>query len=105
MLPLISSTSSAILPVRRAMWRGRPNNPFKADGFAAAQLKRWALLRHQGRHMEHMKTLTSQQLVIAAGGSLLVASVMLSHGNNLGFLLLALAVACGIGAFAKSKKH
>lgn len=55
--------------------------------------------------MEYLKALTSQQLVIAAGGSLLVASVMLSHGNNLGFLLLAVAVTCGIGAFAKSKKR
>lgn len=55
--------------------------------------------------MEHLKALTSQQLAIAAGGALVVASFMLSHGNHLGFLLLALAVACGIGAFAKSKSR
>jgi hypothetical protein len=50
-----------------------------------------------------MKNLTSQQLAIAAGGALLVAGVMLSHDNRLGFALLALAAVCGIGAFAKAK--
>ena len=50
-----------------------------------------------------MKNLTSQQLVIAASGALLVAGVMLSHDNRLGFALLALAAVCGIGAFAKAK--
>ena len=52
-----------------------------------------------------MKNLTSQQLVIAASGALVVAGVMLSHDNRLGFALLALAAACGIGAFAKSKNR
>ena len=50
-----------------------------------------------------MKNLTSQQLVIAASGALLVAGAMLSHDNRLGFALLALAAVCGIGAFAKAK--
>jgi hypothetical protein len=50
-----------------------------------------------------MKRLTSQQLVIAACGALMVAGVMLSHDNRLGFALLALAAACGIGAFARAK--
>jgi len=53
--------------------------------------------------MEHLKTLTAQQLAIAAGGALVVAGVMLSHGNRLGYALLALAALCGIGAFAKAK--
>lgn len=50
-----------------------------------------------------MATLTLQQLGIVAGGALLVASIVLSHANKLGFLPLALAVACGVGAFAKSR--
>jgi hypothetical protein len=50
-----------------------------------------------------MKNLTSQQLAIAASGALLVAGVMLSHDNRLGFAMLALAAVCGIGAFAKAK--
>lgn len=50
-----------------------------------------------------MKNLASQQLVIAACGATMTAGVMLSHGNRLGFALLALAAACGIGAFAKAK--
>ena len=54
--------------------------------------------------MEHLKTLTSRQLVIAACGALIVAGAMLSHDNRLGFAMLALAAACGIGAFAKAKK-
>jgi hypothetical protein len=53
--------------------------------------------------MEHLKTLTSQQLIIAACCAVMVAGTMLSHGNNLGFLPLAMAAACGLGAFAKSK--
>ena len=52
-----------------------------------------------------MKNLTSQQLVFAASGALVVAGVMLSHDNRLGFVLLALAAVCGIGAFAKSKNR
>lgn len=52
-----------------------------------------------------MKNLTSQQLAVAACGALLVAGVLLSHDNRMGFALLALAVACGIGAFAKSKNR
>ena len=55
--------------------------------------------------MEYLKALTSQQLAIAASGVLVVASIMLSHGNRVGFLLFALAVACGVGAFAKSKSR
>lgn len=50
-----------------------------------------------------MKNLTSQQLIIAASGALLVAGVMLSQDNRFGFALLALAAVCGIGAFAKAK--
>ena len=52
-----------------------------------------------------MKNLTSQQLVIAASGALIVAGAMLSHDNRLGYVLLALATVCGIGAFAKSKNR
>ncbi|WP_172969646.1 hypothetical protein [Rhodanobacter sp. T12-5] len=55
--------------------------------------------------MKHLKTVTSLQLVIAASGALLVGSAMLSHGNNLGLLPLALAAACGVGAFAKSRNR
>ena len=50
-----------------------------------------------------MKNLTSQQLVFAASGALLVAGVMLSHDSRLGYAMLALAALCGIGAFAKAK--
>ena len=50
-----------------------------------------------------MKNLTSQQLVIAASGALVVAGVMLSHDNRLGYVMVALAAVCGIGAFAKAK--
>jgi len=49
--------------------------------------------------------MTSQQLAIAACGALIVAGTMLSHDNRLGFAMLALAVACGIGAFAKAKRR
>jgi len=52
--------------------------------------------------MEHFRNLTAQQLIMAAAGALIVASVMLSHDNRLGFLPLAIAVLCGLGAFAKS---
>lgn len=55
--------------------------------------------------MENIKRLTSQQLAIAACGALLVAGVLLSRDDNLGFLLLAIAALCGIGAFAKSKNR
>lgn len=51
-----------------------------------------------------MKNLVPQRLAIAAGGALLVASVMLSHDNRLGYALLVLAAACGIGAFARAKQ-
>ncbi|HET7127236.1 MAG TPA: hypothetical protein VFI26_09130 [Lysobacter sp.] len=52
-----------------------------------------------------MKNLTSQPLVIAACGALIVAGVMLSHDNRLGYVLLALAVVCGIGAFVKAERR
>jgi hypothetical protein len=52
-----------------------------------------------------MRNLTSQQLAVAAGGALLVAGAMLSHDNRLGYALLALSAACGIGAFAKAKRR
>ena len=52
-----------------------------------------------------MKHLTAQQLAIAACGALIVAGAMLSHGNRLGFALLAVATGCAIGAFAKSKNR
>ena len=48
--------------------------------------------------MEHLKRLTPQQLVIAACGALMVAGSMLSHDNA-----LALAAACGIGAFVQAR--
>ncbi|GAA5001669.1 hypothetical protein [Pseudoluteimonas lycopersici] len=53
--------------------------------------------------MEHLKALTAQQLAIAACGALIVAGVLLSHDNRLGYALFALAALCGIGAFAKAK--
>jgi len=55
--------------------------------------------------MEHFRNLTVQQLVMAAGGTLIVASVMLSHDNYLGFVPLAIAILCGTGAVAKSKSR
>jgi hypothetical protein len=55
--------------------------------------------------MEHLKNLTVQQLVLAACGAVVVGGVMLSRGNDLGFLPLALAVVCGLGAFAKSRNR
>ncbi len=55
--------------------------------------------------MEHLKNLTSQQLVMAACGALVAAGAMLSGGSKLGYLPLALAVICGLGAFAKSKNR
>ena len=55
--------------------------------------------------MENLKRLTSQQLVMCASGSLIVAGVMLSHDNKFGFAMLALAAVCGIGAFLKSKNR
>jgi hypothetical protein len=55
--------------------------------------------------MEHLKSLTSQQLVMAACGAAMVAAIMLSHDNKLGFLPLALAAVCGLGAFAKSRNR
>jgi hypothetical protein len=51
-----------------------------------------------------MKNLPPQQLVLAASGATIVAGAMLSRGNRLGLVLLALAVVCGIGAFAKGKR-
>jgi hypothetical protein len=54
--------------------------------------------------MKHFKALTSQQLALASASTLLVAGIMLSRGNQLGFLFLAFAVACGAGAFVKFKK-
>ena len=55
--------------------------------------------------MERIKALTSQQLVIGAAGSLVVASVLLLHGNKIGFLILSLATVCAVGAFAKYKSR
>ena len=55
--------------------------------------------------MEHLKRVTAQQLVMAACGACIVAGVMLSQDNRLGFVPLALAVLCGIGALLKSKRR
>jgi hypothetical protein len=55
--------------------------------------------------MEHFRNITAQQLVMAASGALVVAGVMLSRANRLGFLPLAIAILCGLGAFAKSKRR
>lgn len=55
--------------------------------------------------MEHLKALTLQSLVIATSGSFLVASMLLSHGNKLGYVPLVLAVACGVGAFVKYRNR
>ena len=51
-----------------------------------------------------MRKLTPQQQVLAECCALLVAGAMLSRGSRLGLVPLALAVLCGIVAFAKSKK-
>ena len=77
-------------------------NPLRGS----ASLRRQALGRHHEIVlMENLKRLTSLQLTMAACGALVVAGVMLSHDNNLGFLPLAIAALCGIGAFAKSKSR
>jgi hypothetical protein len=55
--------------------------------------------------MEHLSSITAQQLVIAACGGLIVASIMLSHNNRLGILPLVIAICCGLGAFAKSRSR
>lgn len=52
--------------------------------------------------MDHLEQPTVQQLVMAACGALVVAGTLLARGNALGLLPLVVAVACGIGAFAKS---
>jgi len=51
-----------------------------------------------------MKHLTAQQLAIAACGALIVAGAMLSRDNRLGYVLLAVAALCGIGAFFKARR-
>jgi len=55
--------------------------------------------------MENLKRLASQQLILCANCSLLVASIMLSHDNKFGFAMLALSAICGTGAFLKSKNR
>lgn len=55
--------------------------------------------------MERLNRLTSQQLIIAASSAVLVGGVLLSQDNRLGIVFLAFAVACGIGAFLKSKER
>ena len=55
--------------------------------------------------MENLKRLTSLQLTMAACAAVVVAGVMLSHDNNLGFVPLAIAALCGLGAFAKAKNR
>lgn len=55
--------------------------------------------------MEHLRRLTPQQLAVAACGALMVAGTMLAHDNALGFLPLALAAACGIGAFLQARNR
>ena len=50
-----------------------------------------------------MENLASRQLAIAACGATILAGAMLSHDNRLGFAFLALAAACGIGAFARRR--
>ena len=58
----------------------------------------------QGRRMNPLKALSVQQFIIAACSAALVASVMLSHGNRLGLIPLALAAACGLGVLVKSRR-
>ena len=55
--------------------------------------------------MENLKSLTPLQLVIAAAGSLTVGCVLLSNGHPIGYVLLMLAAACGIGAYGVSRKR
>jgi len=55
--------------------------------------------------MEHLRKVTSQQLVMASCTAMIVAGVMLSGDTKLGFLPLAIAACCGVLAFAKSKKR
>lgn len=51
--------------------------------------------------METSKRLTSQQRVLAASGALVVGSAMLSHGNRLGLVLVAIAAACAVVGFLR----
>ena len=51
--------------------------------------------------MDHLKSLTSQQLAMAGAGSLLAAGIMLANANSFGYLFLTLSAACWVGAFAK----
>ena len=53
--------------------------------------------------VENLKLLTTQQFVMMASGTLMVSAVLLSHDNPLGYVLLLLALACGTGAFLKSR--
>ena len=55
--------------------------------------------------MQRFRNISAQQFAIAASGALIVGGVMLSHGNRLGFLPLAIVVLCGLGAFAKSRRR
>jgi hypothetical protein len=52
--------------------------------------------------MDHLKRITSQQLVLAAAAATLTGAVMLSRDKTLGFLPLAVAALCGIAAYLKS---
>jgi hypothetical protein len=52
--------------------------------------------------MEHLKRITSQQLVMAAAAATLTGAVMLSQHKSLGLLPLVIAALCGIAAYLKS---
>lgn len=52
--------------------------------------------------MEYLKKLTALQLTLVCSGALIVASVVLSHDSKFGYVLLVLAIACGVGALFKS---
>jgi len=55
--------------------------------------------------MHFFRSFTSQQWVITACGAAFVAGIILSHGGKIGFLPLAIAVAAGLAALARSRRR
>ena len=55
--------------------------------------------------MQNLKRLTTEQFAIAACCALITAGALLSQDSKLGFVPLALAVLCGVGALVKAKAN
>ncbi len=51
--------------------------------------------------MEHLNRLTAQQLAIAAASASLAAAGLLAQGARIGYLPLAVAALCTVGALAR----